>query len=519
MWRSLKHTFRLVHIAYVLARNDALYILEHLKLFPTALPTLLRLFARDDRAPTGKPLPKGHKLANALIALGPGFIKLGQALSTRADLVGDDVAAELAMLRDRLPPFPSRFAIQTVEEELGGPLTQFFAAFEHEPVAAASIAQVHFAVTTDGRPVAVKVLRPNIEERFRRDIDLLYWMAELVEERAPNLRRLKPLEIVRNFEDWVANETDFRMEAAAGSAFAERHRDDPEFRVPAIDWSRTSQRVITIERVHGIPIGDKEALERAGYDPREIARRAAVAFYRQVFRDGFFHGDLHPGNLFVEEGGRIVAVDFGIMGRLTLEDRAFLAQVFDAFLREDYDRVADIHIETGIVPRAEDRNAFALACRAIARPILGKPLYEISVARLLGHLFSVSNRFDMQLQPQFLLLQKNMMLAEGIGRILNPEVNMWEVVKPLVEDWARENLGPRKRIKSVLQQKSRLIRRLPMLIEDMEELIHKLKTEGLTVSPEVLHALTRRRNSKSLACLNLALWILILGFVGWLLTQ
>lgn len=515
MLRSLRHTLRLLHIAFVLARNDALYILEHLKLFPSALPTLLRLFARSERDEAGRPIPRGRKLANALIALGPSFIKLGQALSTRADLVGDDVAAELAMLRDRLPPFPSRLAIQTVEEELGGPLAQFFAAFEHEPVAAASIAQVHFAVTTDGRPVAVKVLRPHIEQRFRADMDLFYWMAETVEERAPNLRRLKPLEVVRNFEDWVKSETDFRTEAAAGSAFAEYHRDDPEFRVPVIDWVRTAQRVITIERVHGIPIGDKEALELAGYDPREIARRAAVSFYRQVFRDGFFHGDMHPGNLFVEEGGRIVAVDFGIMGRLTLEDRAFLAQVFDAFLREDYDRVADIHIETGIVPRADQRDAFALACRAIARPILGKPLYEISVARLLGHLFNVSDRFDMQLQPQFLLLQKNMMLAEGIGRILNPEVNMWEVVKPLVEDWAREHLGPRKRIQAAWQQKSRILRRLPLLMEDMEELVHKLKTEGLTVSPEVLHTLTRPRRGRQLAGIGTILWALVAALAVW----
>ena len=418
MLRALRNSWRLLRVALSFARHDALFPLEILGIAP-ALIAWARLFRsrRDKRRP-------GERLAAALQGMGPSFIKLGQALSTRADLLSEEVAADLAKLQDHLPPFPGAQARHTIESELGRPLDTLFASFNDEPVAAASIAQVHFATTTDGRDVAVKVLRPGIEEAFARDLDLFYWMAELVERTQPRFRRLKPIEAVRAFADVVRIEMDLRMEAAAAEELGENFVDDPTYRAPAIDWDRTAERVLTLERVDGIPIGDREAIVAAGHDPDAVMKKCAEAFFYQVFRDGFFHADMHGGNAFVDREGRIVPVDFGIMGRVDEDTRGYLAELLVAFLQRDYRAVAEVQFRAGYVPAHQSLEMFAQACRSIGEPIFGKPSHEISIARLLAQLLRVTEQFEMPVQTQLLLLQKTMLMAEGMGTKLNPKVKL-----------------------------------------------------------------------------------------------
>ncbi|TMJ28052.1 MAG: 2-polyprenylphenol 6-hydroxylase, partial [Alphaproteobacteria bacterium] len=336
MLRALRNSWRLLRVALSFARHDALFPLETLGIAP-ALIAWARLFAwrRDARRP-------GERLAAALQEMGPSFIKLGQALSTRADLLSDEVATDLARLQDHLPPFPGAQARRTIELELGRPVEALYASFDDVPIAAASIAQVHFATTTDGRPVAVKVLRPGIEAAYARDLDLFYWMAELVERTQPRFRRMRPVESVKAFADVVRVEMDLRMEAAAAQELGENFQDDPSYRTPVIDWDRTAQRVMTQEQVDGIPIGDRDAIVAAGHDPDLIMKKCAEAFFYQVFRDGFFHADMHGGNAFVDRQGRIVPVDFGIMGRVDPDTRGYLAELLVAFLRRDYRAVAEV---------------------------------------------------------------------------------------------------------------------------------------------------------------------------------
>ncbi|MBV8776779.1 MAG: phosphotransferase, partial [Alphaproteobacteria bacterium] len=335
-----------------LARHDALFLFEPLG-GPLPLLRVARIFRRRGG---GRP---GERLAAAFHEIGPAFIKLGQMLATRADLLGDEVAADLARLQDRLPPFPAGAARAAIEAEFGGTLDSLFLAFDDTPVAAASIAQVHFAVTGEGREVAVKVLRPGISRAFARDLELLAWLGGLIERTQPALRRLKPIEIVRTLEKSVEIEIDLRFEAAAASELAENFAGDAGFHVPRVDWRRTGRSVLTIDRVAGIRIDDRPALLAAGHEIDTLLRRAADAFFNQVFRDGFFHADLHPGNMFVDEGGAIAVVDFGIMGRLDRQTRFFLADMLVGFLTGDYRRVAEVHFAAGYVPQGRSVDEFA----------------------------------------------------------------------------------------------------------------------------------------------------------------
>ncbi len=483
MIRALRNLARLLAIARILARHDALFPLELLGLGPL-VPAIARLVSR--RGVPGRP---GERLSVALNELGPSFIKFGQALSTRPDLIGAAMADDLANLQDRLPPFPGSQARATIEAAFGAPLDELYESFDDDPVAAASIAQVHLATTVEGVPVAVKVLRPGVEQAFARDLDLIYWLAELIERTQPAWRRLKPVEVVRTIAASVAIEMDLRLEAAAASELAENLADDDGFRVPAVDWRRTAERVLTLERIAGIPIDEREALIAAGHDLGEIVEKASRAFFNQTFRDGFFHADLHPGNLFVDADGDIVAVDFGIMGRLSKETRRYLAEMLLGFLIGNYGRVADVHFEAGYVPAHQSRDAFVQACRAIGEPILGRPLSEISLARLLGQLFRVTETFEMATQPQLLLLQKTMMLAEGLSRRLDPEANIWVLAQPPIEDWARDNLGPEARIADATAEAIATVQRLPKLVKDAEATLADLAEGGLKLHPETVRAL------------------------------
>jgi ubiquinone biosynthesis protein len=487
--KAIANLFRLFLIARTLARHDALFPLERLGVAP-AVMTLVRLVSRR-RAP-GRP---GERLAAACEALGPTFIKLGQALSVRSDLVGEEVASDLSSLQDKLPPFPSDQATAIIEAELGRTVGDLFDRFETIPIAAASIAQVHFATTVEGEEVAVKVLRPDVEEIFARDLGLMYWVARLVERARPDLRRLKPVEVVRTFEDTVWVEMDLRMEAAAAVELAENFVGNHDFLVPNVDWQRTGRRVLTTGRINGISIDEVELLVEAGLDPRDIIEKSAGIFFYQVFRDGFFHADMHPGNMFVGRDGALMPVDFGIMGRLDRKTRNYLADMLLAFLQRDYRRVADVHFQAGYVPGHKSRDAFTQACRSIGEPILDLPMDQISLARLLAQLFQVTEQFEMETQPQLLLLQKTMLVAEGVSRNLDPTVNMWVLAQPLIEEWMVENRGPSARIRDITETALTQLERLPVLLDRIDLAGKMIEEGGMRLHPETEASLRRRDSS------------------------
>lgn len=457
-------------MAWVLARHDALFVLEKTNISPLA-STLYKLVRK--RHPN---LREGERLAAALQKLGPTFIKLGQTLSTRGDIVGEEVAKDLGLLRDRLPAFDTALAKAIVEEELGQPLEVLFAEFADEPVAAASIAQVHFATLNTAEEVAVKILRPGVEEAFVRDIALFYWLAHKAKARlGEDAHRFKPVEVVRTFEETVISELDLRFEAAAADELGKNLAHDKGMVVPKIFWNHTAKRVMTSERLSGVSVADADAILTAGHDRRALVKIAAESLFNQVFRDGFFHADLHPGNIFVTPNGELAMVDFGITGRLDEESRLFLAHILDGFLKEDYDRVARVHVEYGYMPAHHSIEALAQACRAIGKPILGRPLEEISVGKLLQQLFTVAKRFDMEVQPHLLLLQKTMVMAEGVGRMLDPTVNMWQLAEPMIAEWGQAQLGPRGRAKRIARDVLKAAEQLPDVLANIHRVLQKME--------------------------------------------
>ena len=485
MIRAIRNLSRLFVIGRTLARHDALFVLDGHAIGRT-VAALARLTSKPN--PEISSLRPGERLALALTALGPTFIKLGQALSTRPDLLGQAVTDDLTNLQDQLPPFAFSEAKAIIDADFDQDTDVLFTSIEPTPVAAASIAQVHFAVTEDGGEVAVKILRPGIREAFARNVDLLYWLAETVERTQPKLRRLRPIETVRTFEESVRIEMDLRFEAAAAEELRENFADEPRFKVPTVDWLRTSEHVLTLERVSGARIDKPDTIKALGLDPVDVVRTSAEVFFRMVFHHGFFHADMHPGNLFVAQEmggvGTIIAMDFGIMGRVDARTRRHLGEMLLGFLTRDYKRVAEVHMEAGFVPSDKDVGAFAQACRSIAEPILGKPLNEISLARLLGQLFQITETFEMQTQPQLLLLQKSMLLAEGVGRLLAPNVNMWELARPLIEDWMVKELGPEGRIRDAVSDASATLEKLPRLIDSIDAAAEQIRSHGLRLDPQ-----------------------------------
>ena len=406
----------------------------------------------------------------ALTALGPAYIKFGQVLSTRPDVVGDEMATQLRVLQDKLPPFSVAEAKQMVASELGVPVDTVFSEFS-EPVAAASIAQVHKAkLALTGETVAVKVLRPNIEKDFRKDIDAFYFAASLIELLSPSSRRLRPMDVITHFEGVVMGELDLRLESAAASEFAANTAQDDGFQLPEIKWDLSSRRVMTMSWADGLPLGDNDALDAAGHDRVALSERVLQLFLQHALRDGFFHADMHQGNLKVAPNGDIIALDFGIMGHIDEYTRRVYAEILYGFIRRDYKRVAEVHFEAGYVPNDRDVDEFARALRAVGEPIFGMDATRISMGRLLSYLFEVTERFGMETRTELILLQRTMVVVEGVARSLDPKMNIWNVAKPIVEDYIKTSIGPRAFAKDLGKTALVLARfgpRLPGLMEQL----------------------------------------------------
>ena len=499
---------RLLHAARVLSRHDALLPHEFAAQMPASLKFVRRLLARG--TPQDAAAAPGVRLARALQSLGPAYIKLGQMLATRPDAVGDEVCEALKDLQDRLPPFGMDAARRAVEAGLGRPLETVFASFA-EPLAAASIAQVHQAETTDDPPrrVAVKILRPNVEAEFARDLSAFAFAARMAERVSAEARRLRLIALVDTLAVSVALELDLRMEAAAASELAEATAGEPDFRVPSVDWARTERRVLTTEWIDGVPVRDRDALEAAGHDPKRIAVIVLRSFLNQALREGFFHADMHQGNLFVDAEGRLVVVDFGIMGRLDKSMRRFMAETLAGFLARDYRRVADVHFEAGFVPATHNIETFAQALRAIGEPIFGRTARDMSMARLLQQLFDTTRRFDMEMQPQLVLLQKTMVVVEGVARSLDPDFDIWEASRPVIEDWMLEQVGPEARLRDAADgftALGRLAQNLPELLKNAELVSAMLADGGMRLHPDTIQQIATAQAART-RHVRVAIWI------------
>ncbi len=465
---NLGHALRLTRAGFVLAREGAFVDLD-----PSTLPPLARLplFLANLLARSGAHGLSG--LAAAIDRLGPSYVKLGQFLATRSDIVGPRVAIELEKLQDRMAPADRATAVAALEAAFGAPIDSLFVEFG-EPVAAASIAQVHKARVRDGageRDVAVKLLRPGVERRFARDLSDMFYAARSAERFEPRLRRLRLVEVVETLARSVKVEMDFRLEAAAASEFAENLADDPEFRAPKIDWDRTTRTALTMEWIDGTPLSDPARLAELGFDAPKLGRALIQSFLRHALCDGFFHADMHQGNFFVDAEGRIVAIDFGIMGRLGRKERRFLAEILYGFIRRDYRRVAEVHFEAGYVPATHRVEDFAQAIRAVGEPIHARTADQISMAKLLTQLFEITGLFDMSTRLELVMLQKTMVVVEGVARKLDPHLDMWATAEPVVGGWIAENLGPRGRLEDIggtLAQIGRLLIDAPQRLDRLE---------------------------------------------------
>jgi ubiquinone biosynthesis protein len=503
----MRHLVRVVYIAFTVLR----FGLDEVALSGFRRPWASRL----SRVLTvGRPLrdPRGVRLRRALERLGPIFVKFGQVLSTRRDLLPRDVADELALLQDRVPPFSGEHAAALVEQAFGRPLSQVFAQFDPEPVASASIAQVHRARLLDGREVAVKVLRPNMLAVIEDDLTLLHKVARWVERISADGRRLKPREVVAEFDMYLHDELDLVREASNAAQLRRNMQGLALVEVPEMVWDLCTPTVLVMQWMDGVPISQTERLRAAGVDIPKLARDGVTIFFTQVFRDGFFHADMHPGNIQVslqpQSFGRYIALDFGIIGTLTEVDKDYLAQNFIAFFRRDYKRVAELHVESGWVPPATRIDALESAIRAVCEPHFDRPLKDISLGQVLLRLFQTSRRFNVEIQPQLVLLQKTLLNVEGLGRQLDPELDLWSTAKPFLERWMDEQVGWRglvERLKREAPRYAQLLPELPRLLH------HRLRHDAHDTTPALLTLLAEQRRTNRL--LQSLLWGL-LGFLA-----
>ena len=462
-------------------------------------------------------LPRGARLRLALQELGPIFVKFGQILSTRRDLVPEDIAVELALLQDQVAPFDGDTARTLVEAALGRPVTEAFASFDTEPLASASIAQVHAATMPDGREVVVKVLRPGIERQIAADVSLLKWIAGIVDRTHPNADKIRPREVVAEVENTLAAELDLQREAANASVLRRNWSGSGDLYVPEPIWSHTAQRAMTMERVRGIPSDDIAALDRAGIDRKALAAKGVRVFYQQVFRDNFFHADAHAGNIWVDparkDDPRFIALDFGIMGQLSSEDQYYLAENFMAIFNRDYRRIAELHVQAGWMPAYIRIDELEAAARAVCEPYFTRPLSEISLAEVLVKLFRTAQRYELTLQPQLILLQKTLLNIEGVGRQLDPRIDIWAVAKPVLEDILAERYSPRRLLGELRKQIPELVTRAP----EMPRLLHAWLQQQVQGGHELsMRSADVREISQTLAAMQRRIVASILG-VGLLI--
>ncbi|MDZ7748199.1 MAG: ubiquinone biosynthesis regulatory protein kinase UbiB [Halofilum sp. (in: g-proteobacteria)] len=502
---SPAQALRLVHIQWILLRHGldeiiwATQVFRPIRFLYYLTPgAWLRLASRRR--------PRGERIRGALEDLGPIFVKFGQMLSTRRDLLPDDIAVELARLQDHVPPFPSAEARAMVERTLGQPVARLFTRFDADPMASASIAQVHGARLADGREVVVKVLRPGVERKIRRDVGLLYITAGLAARFWPEGRRLRPREVVAEFEKTLLDELDLVREGANAQQLRRNFAGSRILQIPEVYWPYAHENVLVLERIEGTPISDLDALRRGHVDLRVLAERGVEIFFAQVFRDNFFHADMHPGNIFVQwtDPGdpKYVAVDFGIVGTLAPADQRYLAENFLAFFRRDYRRVAELHVDSGWVPASTRVDEFEAAIRTVCEPIFERPLKDISFGQLLMRLFQTARRFNMEVQPQLVLLQKTLLNIEGLGRQLYPELDLWTTAKPFLERWMREQVGPRaafKRMRTELPHWGEIVPALPGLAHDVLQRARdgRLRVEWHSQELIALRAEVRRQHRRT----------------------
>lgn len=466
--RGPHNIIRLIRTGATLERTGAMNVILDAFEAPKALRIVAKALSKPFQWLGYKGDPDMPPATRALTALGPAYIKFGQVLSTRPDVVGDKLAMQLRVLQDKLPPFSVTEAKAAVASELGLPPDEVFSSFS-DPVAAASIAQVHKATLAQtGEEVAVKVLRPGIERAFGRDVDAFYLAAWMVEKLGPGARRLRPLEVIEHFDGVVQGELDLRLESSAASEFAANTKDDAGFQLPELKWSLSARRVMTMGWADGVPIGDNDALDAAGHDRVELGERVLKLFLMHALRDGYFHADMHQGNMKVAQNGDIIAYDFGIMGHIDEYTRRVYAEILFGFIRKDYKRVAEVHFEAGYVPADKDVDEFARALRAVGEPIFGMDASHISMGRLLSYLFEVTERFGMETRTELILLQRTMVVVEGVARSLNPHINIWQVASPVVSDYIQKSVGPRAVLSDLYKTARVLTRfgpRLPALVE------------------------------------------------------
>lgn len=523
---SILAGLRLIKAGWVFAREGVIASMPREGLSGPAL-TAHKIATKMSRRRAGR-LNNVERMNNAIARLGPSYAKLGQFLATRPDIIGLEMAVDLATLQDQMKQFPKSQSIARLEDSLGSKWDTFFTRIE-EPVAAASIAQVHPAYVRmpDGseKKVAVKIIRPGVRQRFQKDLETFFMFANLQEKYFPATRRLRPTAIAQTLAQSTRIEMDLRLEAAALSEIAENTKADTDFRVPKVDWVRTGRNVLTMEWVDGIKMSDTLALKQAGHDLNKLAVNVIQSFLRHAMRDGFFHADMHPGNLFVDAKGDIVAVDMGIAGRIGMKERRFLAEILFGFIQRDYKRVAEVHFEAGYVPPHHDIEAFAQAIRAVGEPIHDQPAETISMGNLLTLLFDVTDIFDMQTRPELLLLQKTMVVVEGNARMLDPQFNMWKAAEPVVGDWVRQNLGPaavvndaRNGIKAGL----RLMKAVPELANRTEQLAREvgdMAENGMKLDPATVKAIGKAEAKES-RWGRRALWVIALSslYIAWSLS-
>lgn len=494
--------FRLFHISWVLVRHGLDDILFASHLFR---PLHFLRWIAFWRVLRSNKANHGVRLRRALIELGPIFVKFGQILSTRRDLLPDDIANELAKLQDRVPSFPTSVAKGIIEESFKTSIDELFQEFNETPLASASIAQVHTVVLKDGREGVVKVLRPDIEPVIRRDIGLLYILASHLERFWADGRRLRPVEVVHEFEKTILDELDLMREAASAAQIRRNFEGSELLYVPEVYWDFCRKKVMVMEQLHGLPMGDVPAIKAAGIDMKRLGAQGVEIFFTQVFRHNFFHADMHPGNIFVEELGdgkaRYQAVDFGIVGTLSHEDQRYLAENLLAFFHRDYHRVAELHVDSGWVPADTRIDEFEAAIRTVCEPIFEKPLNEISFGQVLLRLFQTARRFDMEVQPQLVLLQKTLLNIEGLGRQLYPQLDLWDTAKPFLEQWMKEQLGPKsvlKKMQKELPKWGEVLPEIPTLLHSLlnqaraGELPHKLSDDSMRSIRNEIRAANRR---------------------------